>query len=269
LGLRLPFLILTLLTLFTPVVSRAAAKGCRGCHPAHYTNRGTCISCHRGDNRTDRKQIAHYCLIPARYALGTPEKSDEVKQGKQLLEQFGCRRCHSAGKEGTRLAASLDQVGSKTAAELVAAIDRPALHMPEFRFAPAERDALVKYLFWLGQGSREQRGKETPIVIHFDRRERDGEHPFVKRCGGCHKALTRSLGGVGRGSIGPNLSALFTSFYPRPYRAGESWTPELLGKWLKNPRKLRPLTVMPPITLEEGESEQIAQLLHIESTRKR
>ena len=146
--------------------------------------------------------------------------------------------------------------------EIVAAIDRPAIYMPEFRFTVVDRDDLVNYLLWVGRDGKSG-GKETPVVIHFVRKEREGEHPFVKRCGGCHKALTETLGGVGWGAIGPNLSSLFTAFYPRPYREGELWTPKRLREWLKNPRKVRPAAVMPPVVLEGREGEQIAELLTI------
>lgn len=260
---RLPLLILiSLLIILAPGISGAAARGCRGCHPPHYAEQGSCTSCHRGDDRTDRKRIAHYRLIPGRYASFALPGSPAVERGKRLLERFSCRRCHAAGKEGTALAASLDRMGNKTPEELVAALDRPALYMPDFRFAASDRDDLVTYLLRLGT---ERRGgeKETPVVVHFARKEEGEEHPFVKRCGGCHRALTESLGGVGSGALGPNLSALFTPFYPRPYREGEPWTPERLGEWLRNPRKIRPVTVMPPVPLEQGERERIVGLLTV------
>ena len=256
--LHLPFLIL--LALLPSSASWGAAKGCRSCHPAHYQDKGNCISCHGGDDRTERLRIAHYHLIPARYASFTRSESVEIKRGKKLLERFGCRRCHTAEKQGMGFAASLDRLASKTPEELVAAIDRPAIHMPEFRFTMAERDDLVNYLLWLGRRSGKV-AKETPLVIHFARKEQNGEHPFVKRCGGCHKALTGSLGGMGAGSMGPNLSALFTPFYPRPYREGEPWTPERFREWLNDPRKSRPSAVMPPVVLEDGEVERISELL--------
>jgi len=256
----LPLLIL--LILLTPGVSGAAAQGCRGCHPVHYVDRGSCISCHRGDDRTDRKRIAHYRLIPARYAAFTLPGSVRVERGKKLLERYGCRRCHMAGKQGTSLAASLDRLGGKEPGQLAAAMDKPALYMPTFHVAPQERDDLVNYLMWLGREGR-VKGQETPAVVHFSRTERDREHPFVKRCGGCHKALTEGHGGVGAGDIGPNLSGLFTPFYPRPFREGEPWTSQRLREWLKNPRKVRTMAVMPPVVLEEGELERIAELLNI------
>lgn len=265
--LRLPVLILLTVEMFLlSSVSWGAAKGCRGCHPAHYSGRGSCISCHGGDDRTERKRIAHYRLTPARYALFTLPGSDVVKRGRVLLERFGCRRCHTAEREGTNLAASLDRLGRKAPVELVSAMDRPAIHMPQFRFAPAEVDALVNYLLWLGPGSGTG-GKESPVVVHFVRKGGEREHPFVKRCGGCHKALTESLGGMGVGSVGPNLSALFTPFYPRPHHAGEPWTPQRLKEWLENPRKIRPLAVMPPVVLEEREADRIIELLQVESRR--
>ncbi len=257
---RLPLLILLLL--LTTAVSRAATQGCLRCHPLHYSGEGSCCSCHRGDDRTDRKRIAHNGLIRARYAAFTLPGSDRVARGKRLLERFGCRRCHTADRQGTTLAASLDRLRGKSPEELAWAIDHPAMHMPRFRFAETERDDLVNYLLWLGRDIRGG-GKETPLVIHFVGKEQDDEHPFVKRCGGCHKGLTESLGGLGRGAVGPNLSALFTPFYPRQYREGEPWNPQRLREWLKNPRKVRPLAVMPPVVPEQGEGERIAELLTV------
>ena len=243
--------------------SPAATKGCLSCHNPHYTDRGSCVSCHKGDDRTNRKRIAHYRLITARYASFTVPGSDTVKQGKLLLERYGCRRCHTVENQGTTLAASLDKPGQKSPEELAAAIGHPAIHMPEFRFATVERDVLVTYLLWQGRNGVSTE-KETPVVIHFAGTERGEVHPFVKRCGGCHKALTRSMGGVGKGSVGPNLSALFTAYYPRPFREGEPWTPERLREWLKNPRKVRPLAVMPPVALEDSELQRIIELLNVE-----
>ena len=47
---------------------------------------------------------------------------------------------------------------------------------------------------------------------------------------------------------------------PRPYCEGEPWIPERLREWLKNPRKVRSMAVMPPLVLDEGEGERIAEL---------
>lgn len=231
---------------------------------------GTCVSCHRGDDRTDRKRIAHYRLIPARYATFSLQGSEHVARGKAILERFGCRRCHVVRRQGTKLAASLDRLGAKSTDELVAALDRPAIHMPDFRFSSTDRDDLVNYILWLEkaeprQGTAKGQGTEIPVVVHFTRIDQGREHSFEKQCGGCHKALTVSLGGVGRGVIGPNLSALFTIFYPGKYRDSEKWTPERLREWLKNPRKVRSLTTMPPVVLEKGEAERIIELLSVDS----
>ena len=262
---RLPLLILLptlLLALFLPGSLLAGARGCCGCHPLHYTDLGSCVSCHRGDDRTDRKRIAHNQLISARYAGFTLPGSDRVARGKRLLERFGCRRCHTAGREGTALAASLDRLGEKAPEELAAAIARPASGMPDFRFAAAEQDELVKYLLRLG---REGAGvkKELPVVIHFSGKGKGGEHPFVKRCGGCHRALTEKLGSVGRGGTGPNLSALFTPYYPGRYREGEPWSEQRLREWINNPRTSRQSAVMPPVVLGNDEREMIIELLTV------
>ena len=85
----------------------------------------------------------------------------------------------------------------------------------------------------------------------------------MKHCGGCHRALTEKLGSLGGGGVGPNLSALFTPFYPGRYREGEPWREQRLREWLKNPRKARPSAVMPPVVLGDNERDMIIELLTV------
>ena len=107
---------------------------------------------------------------------------------------------------------------------------------------------------------------ETPLVIHFEKAGAASENIFAKRCGGCHRALTVKEGGLGEGETAPNLSGLLTPYYPRSLeKPGKEapWSEQDLEKWLKNPRKLRPLTRMLPIVFKDGEFSQLVQTLDI------
>lgn len=84
---------------------------------------------------------------------------------------------------------------------------------------------------------------------------------FVKQCGGCHKLLSKQYGGLGNGTAGPNLSGLFSRFYPLNFEGGKAWNEERLKRWLKNPRKLRSQTIMRPIPLKPGEWEQLLKVM--------
>jgi cytochrome c2 len=61
--------------------------------------------------------------------------------------------------------------------------------------------------------------------------------------------------------VGPNLSGLFTPFYPKTARNGQRWTPELLEEWIKNPRAVRPGTTMLPVRLSAGDLARAVQQL--------
>ncbi len=81
---------------------------------------------------------------------------------------------------------------------------------------------------------------------------------FEDKCGGCHRLLT-SLGPRGFGRRAPNLSGLFTSFYPTTAPGKRAWCEEVLTDWVKNPRALRPAAVMPPVPLSETELQKVLE----------
>jgi len=126
--------------------------------------------------------------------------------------------------------------------------------MPEFHCCEEQVDDLVVSI--LAGGRQARGGNAAPQVVHFEG-TRGGEKVFQKQCGACHKALTGKWGGLGKGSIGPNLSGLFSEFYPRTWQQGERWTPEALRKWLANPRAHRAVTQMQPIRLTRDEAERV------------
>jgi cytochrome c2 len=69
---------------------------------------------------------------------------------------------------------------------------------------------------------------------------------------------------LGTGTAGPNLSGLFTPFYPktapgdgRTPATEAAWTRQALADWLRNPRAARPGTTMPPVALNDPDLQQL------------
>lgn len=253
-----PFLTALAVWLLLPGADALAAKVlCLGCHSPHYQAMGSCVGCHRGDPRSDRIRIAHHGLISARFSWYSIPGSLPVQRGDKLLENFACRRCHTTAGKGNKLASDLDRLpAGTTPQEMFAAIESPALLMPEFRLEEGEITDLVNAIL-AGAKPSGQKGKETPQVVHFEAAKGGVENIFEKKCGACHKVLTKALGALGKGNIGPNLSGLLTDFYPATSGEKSRWTADSLEKWLKNPRKDRPVTRMRPVPLEKGELQDL------------
>lgn len=236
----------------------AAKNYCLECHPVHYAESGSCVSCHRGFAGTARLNIAHGGLISARFSAFTIASDPITKAGKQHLKDYACRRCHVSEEKGNTLSANLDYSQlEKSPEELEAAIQEPALFMPEFYFDEQQRVELVNAIL-SGGWKVEIPEKELPQVVHFEGEEVTREFQFEKHCGSCHRVLTAGFGGLGDGLIGPNLSGIFSEFYLRNFGDDEQrWSFENLEKWLKNPRKIRPFTQMPPVDIKKEEFDVI------------
>lgn len=235
---------------------------CLECHPVHYAERGSCTDCHRGVPQTRRIEIAHSGLIAARFAAFTIDCSPVARQGEQRLKDYACRRCHVIDGKGHGVAANLDQAEKfSTPEELDEAIKSPVLFMPKFYFTETQRVELVNALLAAAWRAEAVEG-EVPSVIHFEGEGAAEELRFEKHCGGCHRVLTARLGGLGSGLIGPNISGLFSEFYFSNFGPeGQRWTVENLRQWLKNPRKIRALSQMPPVRLEPAEFDRLSREL--------
>jgi len=245
LGLRVSFLII----LGLAVASAAVAQPrCLECHSLHYGEVGTCTTCHRGDDRTEREEIAHRELIAARFASFLLPESPEVKGGAEMLDRLGCRRCHVLGGKGNAVATDLDRVlPAARPEELAEALRTPVVYMPNFHLAEEDMARAVTAVLAFSAAAPPQEG-EVPVLVHFEIGGPEGEQdPFTRNCGPCHKALTATRGGLGTGSIGPNLSGLLTEFYL--LRGGDLRSPEALWKWVRNPRSVRPFARMPPVRI--------------------
>ncbi|WP_243371025.1 selenite/tellurite reduction operon c-type cytochrome lipoprotein ExtS [Geotalea sp. SG265] len=232
---------------------------CLSCHPVHHGDCGNCTGCHRGNDRSERKNIAHAGLIGGYYAHFTIPGSPIVAEGKKLIDAAGCRRCHRTGGKGNGLASDLDRFFLEASPkEIASAIKEPVLYMPHFRFTDGQLTALVNAV---AEGSRQEaepRG-ETVRVVHFA--DKNLENSFVKRCGSCHKLLSEAYGGLGSGRIGPNLSGIFSEFYPVTFSGKERWNEVNLKRWLKNPRMVRPNALMPPVPVSAAEFRQLLDAL--------
>lgn len=178
-----------------------------------------------------------------------------VSEGRQLVEAAACRRCHTIGGLGNRLATNLDSaVWGREQRELMTSITKPVENMPTFGFDRDQADALIAFLL---SSARPNAAEET-YRVQFARDAARAPSTFGEKCGGCHRLLT-SLGPEGVGNQGPNLSGLFTSFYPKTARGEREWSEKALAEWVANPRALRPAAIMPPVPLNQVELQRVTE----------
>ncbi len=233
---------------------------CLSCHSAHYEEKGKCSDCHLGNPAAGRKNIAHAGVRAGKYCRFTLGNAVQKREGEQLIEQLSCRRCHITTGRGNRLAVSLDTAAAhKTAAELALSIRRPVENMPNF-VLNEELITIVVNAIYAGS-LKHKTDVETPVQVHFTPSVSKEPDVFSVKCGRCHRVLSRRLGAVGTGTIGPNLSGLFSDYYPKTFKDGEAWTVRNLDVWLKNPRKIRPWSEMMPVTLTAAEMKELMEIL--------
>jgi len=239
-----------------------ARQPCMACHPVHYAERGLCTDCHLGNPGSERKNIAHAGLRAGKYARFTLGDAVYLKGTQQLLDQLACRRCHVSSGRGNRLAVNLDSSAvRKTALELALSVRHPVANMPDFGLNEEQTTALVNAVLAGSQGRKT--AAAVPVRVHFNKSGKNGVDAFSKRCGSCHMILSERLGALGAGEIGPNLSGLFSKYYPETYRNGELWTAARLGDWLKNPRRIKLWSRMLPVTLTAAEMKELESVLSV------
>ncbi len=227
--------------------------GCRSCHEAHYVREGACRDCHRGNEGARRVELAHERLLTGRAAEHRLAEGLAVREGQRLVETLACRRCHAIGGKGNRLATSLDAVAwRREQAQLVSSIREPVENMPRFGLDEEQAEAIVAFLLRSGSPDPPQ----DTYRVHFTRGASPSPTVFEKECGGCHRFLGPA-GPVGTGSAGPNLSGLFTPFYPPTAPGERPWTDKALADWLRNPRASRAHSTMPPVALGEDDLRKV------------
>jgi mono/diheme cytochrome c family protein len=226
---------------------------CRSCHGAHYVREGACHDCHRGNRDAEREDLAHARLLTGRAAFLRLPGSPALREGRRLVEALACRRCHTVGGKGSGLATSLDAVAwNREQAQLVSSIREPVENMPQFGLDEGQAEAIVAFLLRSGSPDTPQ----DTYRVHFTRGASPSPTVFERECGGCHRFLGPS-GPVGTGNAGPNLSGLFTPFYPPTAPGDRPWTDKALADWLRNPRASRAHSTMPPVALGEDDLRKV------------
>jgi mono/diheme cytochrome c family protein len=232
-------------------------EACGSCHARHYASIGTCAECHRGEPSAARKELGHARLLSGRAAEHSLTGGKAVSEGRQLVEATACRRCHTIGGLGNRLATNLDNVvWKREQRELMTSITTPVENMPVFGFDRGQSEALIAFLL----NSARPNAEEEIYRVQFVRDATHAPSTFDDKCGGCHRLLT-PLGPQGSGGQGPNLSGLLTSFYPKTAPDGREWSKKVLADWVKNPRALKPSTIMPPVPLNESEFAKVLEAI--------
>lgn len=257
-ALRFAVLIAAALLPFGCVKAERATRpreNCGSCHAAHYAEAGACVECHRGQPEAARKELAHARLISGRAAEHRLPHGKAVSEGQQTVEAAACRRCHMIGGRGNRLATNLDGVvWRREQRELRMSITEPVENMPAFGFDLDQADALVAFLL---SATRPDTLEET-YRVQFARDAARTASTFGEKCGGCHRLLTPP-GPEGSGDQGPNLSGLFTSFYPRTAPGEREWSERALAEWVANPREFRRGALMPPVPLSVVELQRVME----------
>ena len=247
------FLVITLCS-----TSYARENRCLNCHEEHYPEYGICTSCHRGIDKTSREDIAHHMLIEGKYSYFRIKEDTRVKEGGKIIDDGGCRRCHTIGNTGSLLASNLDiSVNEKEINELILNLTEPTAYMPNYYFTDTQKIAVVNTLLNRGFGFDFRSGDDYTLV-HLN--EKTSGNLFSDKCGGCHMMLSKNYGGLGRYNIGPNLSGLFSDFFPH-INDVKRWTTENIKQWLKNPRDIKKNTLMPKVELNEEELDNIIRIL--------
>lgn len=253
-------LLISAALLFGCVKAKPAAEprgACASCHAPHYALLGACAECHRGEPSAARKELGHARLLSGRAAEHSLTGGKAVSEGRQLVEAAACRRCHTIGGLGNRLATNLDSVvWKREQRDLMTSITTPVENMPVFGFDRGQSEALIAFLL----SSARPNAEEETYRVQFVRDTTHSPSTFDEKCGGCHRRLT-PLGPQGSGGQGPNLSGLLTSFYPKTAPGEREWSERVLADWVKNPRALRPSTLMPPISLNPGELEKVVEAM--------
>ena len=226
------------------------------CHSEHYATYGTCRSCHRGIEKSSRKNIAHHMLIFGKHSYFRFKKNKNRVDGEKIIDDSGCRRCHTIGNKGGLLASNLDiSINNIDIEELIENVVEPATYMPDFQFRDIQLTSIINGLLSEGFGFE---SNTEYVVVHLD--ENQSGNLFSDKCGGCHKTLSKNYGGLGSEDVGPNLSGLFTKFFPNMSDV-KIWNEDNVKKWLKNPREIKKITLMPVLGLKERDIDSIIDIL--------
>ncbi len=230
-------------------------------HPVipHNLERYGCVLCHGGQGVATTVEEAHRSskaweqpILPARYVeagcgqchqntmTGTPE----LNQGRTLLAEYGCVRCHTVNVPGGgRMAASdhppsLEHIAGKTTREwMYAWLKNPQAYavsatMPNFQLSDDDARDITAFLVAQSTALEVAQGPAETGAAAAESGE--GSSLYGESfCASCH-AMQNAAGLLVGGNVGPELT-----------RVGTKVKPEWLKAWLWNPGQWSPTTVMP------------------------
>ena len=183
----------------------------------------------------------------------------QVVHGKHLWEQNNCMGCHTILGEGAYYAPELTKVYDRRGPAFIEAMlrDPEALfpgqrRMVQYDFTDEEIHALVAFLKWIGEMDLNGFPPEPSLLPVAVPQSTSGDvvaeiqRPKVynQLCIACH-----SLGGQG-GTVGPPLDDVGSR---RDY--------DNLVKWLTDPQKMKPGTLMPKLPLSPANITELASFL--------
>ncbi len=248
-------------------------------HPSipHTLTEFGCVMCHRGQGGATTVEEAHSStkaweepILPARYLeascgqchlqplTGTPK----LDQGRQLLSQYGCVRCHTikmpdgVTMTGTDDPPSLAHIAEKTTREWIAAwLKNPQAYagsatMPNFQLA--DQDIRDISAFLISQSTPYLSGKQAESAASHDEpaASQEGASLYGESfCASCH-AMQNASGILVGGNVGPELT-----------RIGSKVKPQWLAEWLRNPRTYDPDTAMPHYRLDAKQIRLLTRFL--------
>ncbi|MDD2851110.1 MAG: selenite/tellurite reduction operon c-type cytochrome lipoprotein ExtS [Desulfuromonadaceae bacterium] len=262
--------LLILLLIFTvnPVWGGKPRSLCLSCHSVHYAAQGSCVVCHLGNPIAERKNIAHTGLRSGKYARFMLDGAGVNRTGEQLLVQLACRRCHTSAGNGNSLAVNLDDSAvRKLAEDLAFSIRNPVVAMPNFALREEQVELLVNTVLSGTQGRHTD--SAAPVKVHFRTSGSKSADIFSTKCGSCHRLLSQQRGALGTGTVAPNLSGLFSEYYPKTFKNGEAWNVQHLDAWLKNPRETRRWAQMLPVSLTVTEMQELVSIVSIPAVAKK
>ena len=235
----------------------------------HPTNIFGCVVCHEGQGRAltsvgEAHGEVEYWLTPllrGEVAASSCTKchglhsklegADLLVKGKELFTELGCYRCHETKgfkdlEQKERTGPALNNIAFSTQPEwLIRWIQnpkqvRPDTNMPNFNFSREEAEYIASYLWQIsGLASVKNKTEFSSEMIA------EGKDLFAsKGCYVCHRD----------GETG-------SKFAPNLFNIGEKLKYDYTVKWLLEPKKYQPQTVMPSFRLTEKEARAIAAYL--------
>lgn len=188
--------------------------------------------------------------------------TESAIRGKELWSANNCMGCHTLMGEGGYYAPELTKVFERRGASFIhAMIKNPQAMYPgqrkmqQYHFTDAQIDDLVAFLKWVGEidlngfpakPNLMAMAVPTTSPVTADAIAKRGDRPqvFNQVCVACH-----SLDGQG-GKVGPALDGV-----------GSRFDRDYIAKWLADPSKIKPGTLMPKLPLKDSEIVELSAFL--------